>query len=183
MSEAIKPAVQIGTDVHVELRDGRRVIIQTNPGSSPPAPANGQSDTYAPAPAPKPTFGGLLAGVLNFITLSARFAALAAAALWLKEGLHLLKTRMHRDAALARKVAELCGQARVDTYFQGLFIEASQAFDRVAEASGELSNAADQMEMNARFVKDAHQTEYGGIYEVRQASPYEQPVPGFNEVR
>lgn len=183
MSDAIKPAVQIGTDVHVQLRDGRHIIIQTDPGSSLPAPTNGQSDTSAPAAAPKKTFGALLSGVLNFITLSARFAALAAAAMWLKEGLHLLKARMHRDAAFARKVAELCGQARVDPYFQALFIEASQAFDRVAEASGELSSAADQMEMNARFVKDAHETEYGGIYEVRQASPYEQPKPGFNKVR
>ena len=192
MGKPIKPAVQIGTDVHVELRDGRHIIIQTDPGSNPTAPTNGQPDTTtpgdhanspAPTAAPKQTFSGFLAGVLNFVTLSARFAALAAAAVLLKEGLHLLKARMHRDAAFARKVAELCGQAGVDAYFQGLFIETSQAFDRVAEASGELSDAADQMEANARDVKDAHDSEYGGIYEVAQVSPYDQPKPGFNRVR
>jgi hypothetical protein len=129
------------------------------------------------------SFGGLISGILNFVFLAGCFIALAAAAMWLKEKLHLLKERMRRDAAFARKVAELCGAARVDNYFLSLFFEAATAFDRVADASGELANAADQMEMNARFVKDAHDTEYRGIYEVRQASPYEQPTPGFNRVR
>lgn len=135
-----------------------------------------------PAPT-QPSFSGLLAGILNFVFLAGCFIALAAAAMWLKEKLHLLKERMRRDAAFARRVAELCGAARVDQYFLSLFFETATAFDRVADASGELANAADQMEMNARFVKDAHDSEYGGIYEVRQASPYEQPLPGFNRVR
>lgn len=132
---------------------------------------------------PAPTFGGLISGILNFVFLTGCFIALAAAAMWLKEKLHLLKERMRRDAELARRVAELCGLAGVDPYFLALFMETSQAFDRVADASGELSDAADQMEMNARFVKDAHDTEYGGIYEVANASPYAQPKPGFNTVR
>lgn len=186
MSDAIKPAVQIGTDVHVQLRDGRHIIIQTDHGNNPPvasdnAPATTGGDN-APA-APKKTFGGLIAGVLNFVTLSARFAALSMAALWLKENLHRLKTRMHDDAALARRVGEMSGQAGADPYFVGLFVEASKEFDLVAEASGELSHAADDMEAHARGVSDAHETEYRGVYEVRQASPYEQPRPGFNRVR
>jgi hypothetical protein len=125
----------------------------------------------------------MLLGILNFITLSARFAMLAAAAIWLKENLHILKQRMHTDAAFARKVAELCGDAGADGYFVALFLETSQAFDRVAEASGELAGAADQMEDGARAVGDAHETEYRGIYEVAQASPYAQPKPAFNKVR
>lgn len=129
------------------------------------------------------TFGGMLLGILNFITLSVRFAMLAAAAMWLKENLHILKARMHKDAEFARRVAELCGAARVDDYFVALFLEAAQAFDRVAEASGELAGAADGMEAGARAVGDAHETEYRGVYEVRQASPYAQPTPGFNKVR
>lgn len=165
---AIEPtSVQTGSEV-----------AAADSGSAPaPAPVSGA----APA-RPKQTFGGLLFGIINFLTLSARFMALAAAAMWLKENLHLLKAHMHRDAAFARQVAELCGQAGVDDHFLALFIETSQAFDRVAEASGVLADAADQMEMNARFVKDAHETEYRGIYEAVQASPYEQPKPAFNAV-
>ncbi|WP_051887978.1 hypothetical protein [Streptomyces seoulensis] len=149
---------------------------------TPPAPPASQTDGSQPA-APRKTFGGLLFGILNFVTLTARFMALATAAMWLKENLHLLKDRMHRDAEQARRISEMCGQAGVDPYFQGLAIEASQALDRVAEASGELAGAADGMEANARAVGDAHETEYRGIYEVRQASPYAQPKPGFNTVR
>lgn len=133
--------------------------------------------------APRPTFGGLINGIINFLTLTARFVALAAAAALLKEQLHLLKARMRRDAAFARKVAELCGQAGVDAYFLSLFFETANAFDRVAAASGELANAADQMEADARGVQAAHETEYRGIYEAVQASPYRQPKPGFNRVR
>jgi len=164
-SGAIEPAsVQTGAEVEAAAS-----------GSNLPATTG---DT-----APAQTFGGLISGIVNFLFLAGCFIALAAAAMWLKEKLHLLKARMRRDAALARKVAELCGQAGVDPYFLGLFIEASQAFDRVAEASGELANAADQMEMDARFVKDAHDAEYRGIYEAVNASPYAQPKPGFNAVR
>lgn len=131
----------------------------------------------------KKTFGSFLTGIINFTTLGARFVALAAAAVWLKQGAHRLKKRMHDDAAKARRISELCGQAGVDGYFQGLVIEASQDLDRVAEASGELADAADGMEAHARGVRDAHQAEYGGIHEVVNASPYEQPKPGFNAVR
>jgi hypothetical protein len=109
--------------------------------------------------------------------------ALATAAALLKEQLHLLKARMHRDAQRARTLSGHLRQAGADARFQAQAIEVSQAFDRVAEASGEVANAADQMEAHAQGVRDAHQTEYGGIYEVAQASPYAQPKPGFNRVR
>lgn len=131
----------------------------------------------------KPTFGGLILGILNFITLAARFIALAAAAVMLKERLHLLKSAARRNAAFARRVGEMCGQAGADRYFVALYLETGQSFEIVAECSGALADAADQMEANARFVKDAHQREYGGIFEVRQASSYAQPKPGFNRVR
>lgn len=143
---------------------------------TPPAPAN-------PSPADRPTWSGVIFGILNFVTLAARITALAAAAALLKEQLHLLKARMHRDAQRARALSGHLGQAGADPRFQAQALEVAAAFERVAEASGELAGAADQMEMNAQFVKDSHQTEYGGIYEVRQASPYDQPKPGFNTVR
>ncbi|WP_330328195.1 conjugal transfer protein TraB [Streptomyces pseudovenezuelae] len=148
-----------------------------------PAPATPPADN-TPVPASsgegdRPTWGGVIYGILNFITLAARVAALAAAAALLKEQLHLLKARMHRNAQRARTLAGHLHQARADARFQAQSLEVAAAFERVAEASGEVANAADQMEMNAQFVKDAHQAAYGGIYEVRQASPYEQPKPGF----
>lgn len=139
----------------------------------------------APAAAPadsRPTWSGAIFGILNFVTLSLRIMALAAAAALLKEQLHLLKARMHRDAARARRLTEHLNQAGVDGRFQAQTLEVAAAFERVAAASGELADAADGMEANARGVRDAHQAEYGGIYEVRQASPYAQPKPGFNEV-
>lgn len=157
--------------------------VQTGAEAAAQDGANLPATTGSNSPAPaQQSFGGLISGILNFIVLAGCFIALAAAAMWLKEKLHLLKERMHRDAAFARKVAELCGAARVDQYFLSLFFETGNAFERVAQASGELADAADQMEMNARFVKDAHDTQYRGIYEVRQASPYAQPTPGFNRV-
>jgi hypothetical protein len=161
MSSAIEP-----TSVHTG----------TQAAGNAPVPASGQ-DTE------RPTWSGAIFGILNFITLAARVAALATAATLLKEQLHLLKARMHRNAQRARTLSGHLRQARADPRFQAQAIEVAAAFERVAEASGEVANAADQMEANAQFVKDAHQSEYGGIYEVRQASPYAQPKPGFNRVR
>lgn len=144
-------------------------------GDNAPVPASGATE--------RPTWSGAIFGILNFVTLTARITALAVAAALLKEQLHLLKARMHRDAARARALAGHLNQAGADTRFQAQSLEVAAAFERVADASGELANAADQMEANANGVRGAHQAEYGGIYEVRQASPYAQPKPGFNRVR
>ncbi|MFF1358766.1 conjugal transfer protein TraB [Streptomyces sp. NPDC058297] len=138
--------------------------------------------TQDSAPA-RMSWGGAIAGIINFITLAARIMALSIAAAILKERLHLLKRRMHKDAERARRLSGHLGQAGAAQEFQGQAIEVSKSFDRVAEASGAVANAADQMEANAIAVKDAHQIEYGGIYEVTNALPYAQPKPGFNEVR
>jgi hypothetical protein len=129
------------------------------------------------------TWGGALGAIINFITLGLRVMALAAAAALLKEQLHLLKARMHRDAERARRLAGHLAQAGVDTKFQAQALEVAASFERVAEASGEVAGAADQMEANAQAVKDAHDAEYGGVYEAVNASPYAQPKPGFNKVK
>lgn len=141
-----------------------------------PAPAR-------PAAPERPTWAGAIFGILNFITLSARIAALAIAAGLLKEQLHLLKARMHRDAQRARTLSGHLRQAGADARFQAQSLEVAAAFERVATASGEVADAADGMEANANGVRNAHQAEYGGIYEVRQASPYAQPKPGFTPAR
>lgn len=152
------------------------------PADTQPAASNAPVPAQAPVPE-KPTWGGVIAGIINFVTVTARIIALATAAALLKEQLHLLKSRMERNAQQARTLADNLGQAGVDPRFQAQTIEVSQAFDRVAEASGIVADAADGMEANARGVRDAHQAEYGGVFEVRQASAYEQPKPGFNAVR
>lgn len=131
----------------------------------------------------RPTWAGAIYGILNFVTLSLRVAALAAAAAILKEQLHLLKARMYRDANKCRTLTGHLHQAGVDAHFQARTLDVATTFDRVAEASGELMQAADGMEANARGVHDAHETEYRGTYEIRQASPYVQPKPGFNKAR
>jgi len=165
-------SVQTGSEP--AAAEGSNLPATTSDNS--PVPAAGR-DTE------RPTWAGAIFGILNFITLAARIAALATAAVLLKEQLHLLKARMHHDAQRARTLSGHLHQAGADTRFQAQALEVAAAFERVADASGELAAAADQMEANAQFVKDAHQTEYGGIYEVRQASPYAQPKPGFNKVR
>lgn len=157
--------------------------VQTGAEAGASGGSNLPATTDDNAPAPRPGFGQLLSSIVNFVTLATAFIALAAAAALLKEQLHLLKARCHADAQFARRVGELCGDAGADAYFVGLYFETGTAFDQTAEASGELANAADQMETDARGVQDAHDTEYRGIYEVRQASPYAQPKPGFNRVR
>lgn len=141
-----------------------------------PVPAGGSQ----PA---RMSWGGAIAGILNFVTLSLRIMALAVAAAILKEQLHLLKARMHHDAQRARRLAEHLAQAGVDPRFQAQTLEVAAAFDRVADASGELAGAADGMETAANDVNHAHQNEYGEIYEVAQASPYAQPKPGFTPAR
>lgn len=163
MSSAIEPtSVQTGSEV------------AASQGSNLPA-TTGQGE--------KLSWGGAINGILNFVTLALRIMALAAAAALLKEQLHLLKARMHHDAQRARTLAGHLAQAGVDAHFQAQTLEVANAFDRVADASGELARAADDMETSANGVRDAHDAEYRGIYEVRQASPYAQPKPGFNRVR
>lgn len=163
MSDAIEPtSVQTGAEAAA--------------GDNTPVPANrGAVD--------RPTWAGAIHGILNFVTLVARITALAIAAALLKEQLHLLKALMHQVAAWARRLADHLAQAGVDTHFQAQAVEVAAAFDRVAEASGLLANAADDMEANANGVRDAHQAEYGGIYEYAQVSPYAQPRPGFTPAR
>lgn len=136
----------------------------------------------SPAPASM-GWGTAITGILNFVTLALRITALAIAAALLKEQFHLFKQRMHHDAASARRLSGHLAQAGVDAHFQTQALEVAAAFERVAEASGQLADAADQMEAGARGVRDAHQSEYGGIYEVTNALPYAQPKPGFNRVR
>lgn len=163
MSEAIEPtSVQTSSE-----------LVPRQAPAGPPATTD----------KPKSRWTAVIGGILNFVTLGARIAALAAAAALLKESLHLLKNRMHKDAQKARKVSEMCGAAGVDPHFQAQIIDVSQDFDHVANASDEVADAADQMEANAQAVKDAHQAEYGGIYEAVNANPYTQPKPGFNAVR
>jgi hypothetical protein len=159
-------------------------IEPTNVQTGAEAADNTPAPVRAPGPpSERPTWSGAIFGILNFITLSARVAALALAAGLLKEQLHLLKARMHRDAQRARTLSGHLHQAGADARFQAQSLEVAAAFERVATASGEVADAADGMEANANGVRNAHQAEYGGIYEVRQASPYAQPKPGFTPAR
>jgi hypothetical protein len=162
-SQAIEPtSVQTGAEVDAAT------------GSSLPAAQEQAPERW--------TWGGAIGGILNFITLGLRVMALAAAAALLKEQLHLLKRRMEKDAERAITLSGHLAQAGVDAKFQAGAIEVAAAFGRVAAASEIVADAADRMESSAQGVKDAHDREYGGIYEAVNASPYHQPKPGFNKV-
>ncbi|MFZ3592300.1 conjugal transfer protein TraB [Streptomyces sp. BH104] len=135
------------------------------------------------APEPRMGWRAAIGGIINFITTAAKVMALACAAALLKERMHMLKTRMHRDAAFAHRVAEMCGQAGVDGEFVAEYHEVGTLFQGVADCADGVTAAADTMEARAVIVVDAHNREYRGVYEAVQASPYRQPKPGFNKVR
>ncbi|MFJ6776772.1 conjugal transfer protein TraB [Kitasatospora sp. NPDC091257] len=115
----------------------------------------------------------------GFVALAARTVRLAAAALLLKAEMAKLQEHMEENARTARRSAELAGQAEVEPHFLAMIEETGRAFDQVANASGELTQAADRVEEESRAFRDAHQAEYRGIYEVNQSSPHRQPKPGF----
>lgn len=156
--------------------------VHTAPETTASAPAPAPVPAASPAPS-RPTWAGAIHGIVNFTALGARVTSLAIAAALLKEQLHLLQARMRDDAARARRGSEQLAQAGVDARFQAQALEVAAAFERVADAAGETADAADGMEADAHGVRHAHQTEYGAIYEIAQASPYAQPKPGFNAVR
>lgn len=124
--------------------------------------------------------GGATPGFMQF---ASRVTTLSAQALALKAGLYALQRRMRENADKARDVGEKCGQAEVDASLVALVQEASDALRKVADASGELANAADMIQTDAEALNGAHESEYRGVYEAVQASPYDQPKPGFLENR
>ncbi|MFE1576254.1 conjugal transfer protein TraB [Streptomyces fradiae] len=119
----------------------------------------------------------------SFLRLAGRITTLTGAALALKEGLWVLKTRMEKDANDADRLAEQCAEAEVEPRFTALITDAASSLRAVAEASGELAGAADTMEANARAFGDAHESEYRGVYEAVKASGVQQAKPGFYETR
>ncbi|WP_455355971.1 conjugal transfer protein TraB [Streptomyces sp. SYSU K217416] len=120
---------------------------------------------------------------LGFLSLAAAVTLLAARALLLKEKIWALQSRFQRNADKASNMSEMCDAAEVEPQFTALIMDGSTSLREVAEASGDLVNAADEMQMDAQGFNDAHQGEYGGIYEVTQSMGVQQPKPGFNEVK
>ncbi|MEU1312585.1 conjugal transfer protein TraB [Streptomyces cinnamoneus] len=120
---------------------------------------------------------------LGFLSLGAAVTLLAARALLLKEKIWALQAHFRRNADKASNMSEMCDAAEVDPRFTALIMEGSTSLREVAEASGDLVNAADEMQTDAQGFKNAHEDEYGGIYEVTQVMGVQQPKPGFNEVR
>lgn len=120
---------------------------------------------------------------LGFLSLGAAVIKLTAQALLLKEKIWALQARMNRNADEASGMSEMCDAAEVEPHYTGLIMDGSVSLRKVAEASGDLVNAADRMQGNAQGFHDAHQSEYGGIYEAVQSMGVQQPKPGFNEVK
>lgn len=120
---------------------------------------------------------------LGFLSLGAAVTLLVAQTLRLKEKIWALQALFRRNADKASNMSEMCDAAEVEPRFTALIMEGSTSLREVAEASGELVDAADAMQTDAQGFKDAHEGEYGGIYEVTQSMGVQQPKPGFNEVR
>ncbi|MEU3564145.1 conjugal transfer protein TraB [Kitasatospora sp. NPDC006786] len=122
-------------------------------------------------------------GVLGFLGLAARTAMLTASALKLKEGMWSLQRHMEKNAGQARDLSEMCGQAEVAAQFTAQILEVSAALTKVATASGEMANAADDTETAARSFESEHDREYRGVYEAAQAADVPMAKPGFYKVR
>lgn len=120
---------------------------------------------------------------LGFLSLGLAVTTLAARALWLKEKIWVLQAFFRRNADKASNMSEMCDAAEVDPRFTALIMEGATSLREVAEASGDLVDAADAMQMDAQGFNDAHEGEYRGGYEVVQAMGVQQPKPGFNEVK
>lgn len=120
---------------------------------------------------------------LGFLSLGAAVVLLAGRALLLKEKIWALQSRFRRNADKASNMSEMCDAAEVAPQLTALIMEGANSLRGVAEASGDLVDAADTMQMHAQGFTDAHQNEYGGIYEVTQTMGVQQPKPGFNEVK
>ncbi|MFE4258222.1 conjugal transfer protein TraB [Streptomyces sp. NPDC056883] len=116
---------------------------------------------------------------LGFLALAGRTAKLAASALFLKEGMHLLRSHMQANATAAMRLAEMCGQAEVEPRFTSMIMDTSTALTGVAEASGEMVNAADAVDTDARGFNGAHEREYRSGYEASNGSGVRQGKPGF----
>ncbi|MFE2314157.1 conjugal transfer protein TraB [Streptomyces sp. NPDC059441] len=125
-------------------------------------------------------------GALSFMRLLGSMVTLVGQAVALKEMAHLLKRRMEKDADDHDKISDMCAEAEVEPYFTGLITDAGTALREVANASGELSSAADDLATNAKAFGSAHKTEYQGIYEAVQAAKrrgIRQARPGFYRTR
>lgn len=151
-----------------------------NPGAQPPAP-------------PTPGSGGGGSEIVylgseardgnSFTALASRVVALSTAALRLKHGMAQLQAHMQTNSALAQRTAEMCEQAEVEPRFTSLIQEVATEFTAVATASGGVASAADVAATRAAGFRNAHQSEYGGIYDAVRTSGARQAVPGFYRVR
>ncbi|GGO98382.1 conjugal transfer protein TraB [Wenjunlia tyrosinilytica] len=141
-------------------------------------------ESYVPAvPASDGDLPSIPDSNLGFLSLGLAVAALAAQALRLKEKVWALQALFRRNTDKASNMSEMCDAAEVEPQFTALIMEGATSLREVAEASGDMVNAADEMQMDAQGFNDAHQGEYGGIYEVVQSMGVQQPKPGFNEVK
>ncbi|MEV7253306.1 conjugal transfer protein TraB [Streptomyces cyaneofuscatus] len=123
--------------------------------------------------------GGTGGGGLGFLALAGRTAKLAASALFLKEGMHQLRSHMEANSTAALRLSEMCAQAEVEPRFTSMIEDVSTALTGVAEASGDMVNAADSVDTDARGFNNAHESEYRPGYEASNASGVQQAKPGF----
>ncbi|MFC8707344.1 conjugal transfer protein TraB [Streptomyces anulatus] len=137
------------------------------------------SDNLPAIPGMNNTVASSVGSGLGFLALAGRIAKLAASALFLKEGMHLLRSHMEANSTAALRLSEMCGQAEVEPRFTSMIEDVSTALTGVAEASGDMVNAADSVDTDARGFNNAHESEYRPGYEASNGSGVQQAKPGF----
>lgn len=123
--------------------------------------------------------GGSASSGNGFLALAGRTAKLAASALFLKEGMHLLRAHMKANANAALRLSEMNNQAEVEPQFISMIEDVATHLTAVAEASGEMVNAADSVDTDARGFNNAHDREYRPGYEASNGSGVKQAKPGY----
>jgi hypothetical protein len=139
-----------------------------------PAPNPGAQPTTPPAPR-----SNFETDNNSYTGLAFHVITLTAAALRLKYGMARLQADMRANSALAQRTAEMCDQAEVEPRFTSQIAEVASEFTAVATASGDMVSAADVTATRATGFRNAHQNEYGGIYDAVRTSGVRQAKPGF----
>ncbi|MFE7620182.1 conjugal transfer protein TraB [Streptomyces sp. NPDC057496] len=156
--------------------------------SAPETPWTGRTPDWLKiprSPAPSESTGPGTLGeatapsVPSYRRLAGRLTILATSAVKLTEGLWRLRRQMEHDARDCRVIAEQCAQAEVEPRFTNLVLEAADALDDVAKASGSLATSAEDLANAADDLARAHRREYTGIYTAVQYSGVQQAKPGF----
>ncbi|GAB3127464.1 hypothetical protein GCM10027160_52160 [Streptomyces calidiresistens] len=118
----------------------------------------------------------------SFLGLATRLVRLSLAAARLQDRVTGVRRRALRNAAAARRMAELMADSEVDPRHVAAMLEVARSMEAAAEATTDMSRASEVVTRAAEDAAGAHRAEYEGVYEAAQdlqRQGIRQPKPGF----